>query len=126
MRVKTNLLDFILGVCIVQKYKNKIWHPVIYYSKKLIPPKLNYNIYNKELLAIVTVLKEQRAFLQKIIKLFIIKTDYKNLTEFLTIKKLNYRQVRWAEILIEYYFKIKHVKGIDNIKVDILSRKAEL
>ena len=29
-------------------------------------------------------------------------------------------------MLAEYYFKIKHVKGIDNIKVDILNRKAEL
>ena len=47
----------------VQKYKDKIWHPVAYYSKKLIPLELNYDIYNKELLAIVTVLKKQRAFL---------------------------------------------------------------
>ena len=29
-------------------------------------------------------------------------------------------------MLVEYYFKIKHVKGIDNIKVNTLSRKAEL
>ena len=29
-------------------------------------------------------------------------------------------------MLIEYYFKIEYVKGIDNIKVDILSKKAEL
>ena len=29
-------------------------------------------------------------------------------------------------MLVEYYFKIKHVKGIDNIKVDTLSKKAEL
>ena len=28
-------------------------------------------------------------------------------------------------MLIEYYFKIKHIKGIDNIRVDILSRKTE-
>ena len=59
------------------------------YSKKLIPLELNYDIYNKELLAIVTVLKEWRAFLQGITELFIIKTDYKNLTGFLTTKKLN-------------------------------------
>ena len=52
--------------------------------------------------------------------------DYKNLTGFLTIKKLNYRQVRWVEILIKYYFKIEYVKGTDNIKVDTLSKKAEL
>ena len=36
---------------------------VVYYSKKLTPLKLNYNIYNKELLAIITVLKEWKAFL---------------------------------------------------------------
>ena len=110
----------------VQKYKDKIQHPVVYYSRKLTPLELNYNIYNKELLAIVAVLKEQRVFLQKITELFIIKTDYKNLTGFLTIKKLNQRQVRWVKILMEYYFKIKHVKGTDNIKADTLSRKAEL
>ena len=51
--------------------------------------KLNYNIYNKELLGIVIVLKEWRAFLQKIIELFVVKIDYKNLTGFLTIKELN-------------------------------------
>jgi hypothetical protein len=65
-------------------------------------------------------------FLQGTIKLFIIKTDYKNLTGFLTTKELNQRQVRWAEILAKYYFKIKHIKGTDNIRADILSKKAEL
>ena len=58
-----DLLDFILKVYIIQKHKDKIQYPVIYYSKKLTPLKLNYNIYDKELLAIITVLKEQRAFL---------------------------------------------------------------
>jgi len=29
-------------------------------------------------------------------------------------------------MLIEYYFKIKYIKGTNNIKVDIFSRKAEL
>ena len=60
-----------------------------YYSKKLTPLELNYNIYNKELLAIVIVLKKWRVFLQGITELFIIKTDYKNLIEFLTTKELN-------------------------------------
>ena len=58
IKIKINLLDFILGVYIVQKYKDKIWHLVVYYSKKLTLLELNYNIYNKELLAIVTVLKK--------------------------------------------------------------------
>jgi hypothetical protein len=52
--------------------------------------------------------------------------DYKNLTGFLTTKELNQRQIKWVEILTEYYFKIKYIKGTDNARVDILSRKAEL
>ena len=58
-----DLLDFILGAYIVQKYKDKIQYLVAYYSRKLIPPELNYNIYDKELLAIVTALKEWKVFL---------------------------------------------------------------
>src|SRR5277367_3112978 len=110
----------------VQKYNNRVWHLVAYYNKKITPLELNYNIYNKELLVIVTVLKEWRVFLQGIIKLFIIKTDYKNLTGFLTTKELNRRQVRWVEILTEYHFKIEYIKGTDNTKADTLSKKAEL
>ena len=52
--------------------------------------------------------------------------DYKNLIGFLIIKELNYRQVRQAEMLIEYYFKIQYTKGIENIRADALSRKAKL
>ena len=29
-------------------------------------------------------------------------------------------------MLVKYYFKIKHVKGTDNTRADILSRKAKL
>src|SRR6266571_4485400 len=87
---------------------------------------LNYNIYNKELLGIVAALKEWRAFLQGTTKPFIIKTDYKNLTSFLTTKELNRRQVRWAKMLLEYYFEIKHIKGTNNVRADALSWKAEL
>jgi len=64
--------------------------------------------------------------LQSIIELFIVKIDYKNLIGFLIIKELNWQQVRWAEMLVEYYFKIEHIKGIDNARADILSRKVEL
>jgi hypothetical protein len=73
----------------VQKHNNRVWHPVTYYSKKMTPLELNYNIYNKELLTIIIVLKEWRAFLQGTIELFIIKIDYKNLIGFLTTKELN-------------------------------------
>jgi hypothetical protein len=42
----------------VQRYNNGIWYLVTYYSGKMTLLELNYNIYNKKLLAIVAVLKE--------------------------------------------------------------------
>ena len=55
--VKIDILDFILSVYLVQKYLNK-QYLVVYYSCKMTPLELNYNIYNKNLLGIVIVLKE--------------------------------------------------------------------
>jgi hypothetical protein len=58
IKVKIDILDFILRVYIVQRHNNRIWYLVVYYSKKITLLELNYDIYNKELLAIVTVLKK--------------------------------------------------------------------
>ena len=55
--VKTDASDFVLGIYLVQKYLDG-WHLIIYYNCKMTPPELNYNIYNKELLNIITALKE--------------------------------------------------------------------
>ena len=54
------------------------------------------------------------------------KIDYKNLIGFLTTKELNRWQVRWAEMLLKYYFEIEYVKGTDNIRVNVFSWKAKL
>ena len=55
--VEIDALDFVLSVYLVQKYLDR-WHLVIYYSRKITPPELNYDIYNKELLGIVAALKK--------------------------------------------------------------------
>ena len=62
MVIEIDVLDFILGVYLLQKYWN-IQYLVVYYSRKITPLELNYNIYNKKLLGIVIALKEQRVFL---------------------------------------------------------------
>ena len=55
--VKIDILDFILGIYLVQKYPNR-QYLIIYYSRKITPLELNYNIYNKELLNIIAALKK--------------------------------------------------------------------
>ena len=52
-------------------------------------------------------------------------TDHQNLTYFLTTKELNRRQVRWAELISSYNFKIYYHKGSENGRADALSRRAD-
>ncbi|KAH7551268.1 reverse transcriptase [Bipolaris maydis] len=53
-------------------------------------------------------------------------TDHQNLTSFMTTKKLNRRQVRWAETLAQFDFKITHRAGTLNGAADALSRRSDL
>ena len=59
--------------------------------------------------------------MQGITEPFVVKIDYKNLTSFLTTKELNRQQVRWAKMLLKYYFEIKYIKGTNNVKIDVLN-----
>ena len=69
-------------------YNNSKLYPVIYFLAKYSTAKYNYNIYNKELLAIIKVLEEQRLELEGVIYPVEIITDYKNLKTFSTTKRL--------------------------------------
>ena len=48
-------LDFAIEACLIQKHNRKIYI-IIYYSRKISPAELNYNIHDKELFAIVSAL----------------------------------------------------------------------
>jgi len=67
------------------------WHPVAFYSKSLSPVERNYEIHDKEILAIICVLEEWKHFLEGARHLVEIWTDHKNLEYFMTVKKLNRR-----------------------------------
>ena len=54
-----------------------------YYSKKHIPVKSNYKIYNKELLVIIHCLEAWDTELRSIFKGFDIITDHKNIKYFM-------------------------------------------
>lgn len=96
-----------------------------YYSKKLSPAECNYDIHDKELLAIVRCLKEWRSELIGLKKPFQILTDHKNLKYFMASKRLTERQVRWAQLLSQFNFKLKFRAGKHGRRPDALSRRAQ-
>lgn len=69
---------------------------------------MNYATPDKEMLAIVQTLKKFKHFLQGTKFPVIVKSDHRNLRNFMTTKDLNARQARWAEELSAYDFRIEH------------------
>jgi hypothetical protein len=57
MKIETNASDRVVARVMSQQLDEE-WHPVAYYSKTMAAPELNYEIHNKELLAIVKALEE--------------------------------------------------------------------
>jgi hypothetical protein len=55
--LKTDASNFVIRACLNQLGENSKFKLIIYYSRKLSPIELNYNIYNKELLAIIVAFK---------------------------------------------------------------------
>ena len=123
--LETDALDYTIGACISQPDNQGKQHPVTFYLKKLSPAELNYNIHNKELLAVVEAFNQWKHYLTGAKHQITVYSDYKNLTAFTTTKQLNQRQVYQAETLAIYNFKILYYKGIENSVTDTLLRRAD-
>jgi hypothetical protein len=96
--------------------------PVAYFSCTFSPTEANYDIYEKEFLAVIKAIEHWRAHLIWTKQPFIIKTDHKNLTYWKEPKKLTGQTARWHEKMQDYNFKIVHIPGKRNGPADALSR----
>ena len=99
----------------------RVIRPVAFYSRKLAKAKKNYEIYNKEMLAIVASLTEWRVYLERAQPPTEVYTGHLNLAYFMTTKALNLQQAKWLEKLGGYDFRIVYKPGHTNSKADLLS-----
>jgi hypothetical protein len=89
------------------------------------PAERNYQIYDKEMLAIMDALAEWRPYLLPLEDAFKIWTDHVNLQYYRSPQKLTRRQARWTSKLQEYNYVLKHVPRKTNGKADLLSRRPD-
>jgi len=85
----------------------------------------NYEIHNKEILAIIHALEEWRYFLEGTTHPVEIWTNHKNLEYFMTAKKLNHRQACWSLHLARFDFLLHRYPGCTMGKPGALSRRAD-
>jgi hypothetical protein len=87
--VEADASDFVIGAVRLQK-EDRV-QPVALYSRKLTAIELDYDIYDTEMLAIVSSFKEWRRYLEGAEQSIVVFSDYKNLEYFTTTKVLNHR-----------------------------------
>ncbi|KAI3371471.1 hypothetical protein L3Q82_023568 [Scortum barcoo] len=100
-------------------------HPCAFLSRKLSAAERNYDVGNKELLAVKVALEEWRHWLEGAEQPFIVWTDHKNLEYLKSAKRLNSRQARWALFFSRFRFTLSYRPGSQNAKPDVLSRLYE-
>jgi len=120
--IDTDASDFAIGAVLSQKFEDVKIHLCPFLSRKLSPAEFNYDIFDKEMLAIVYALQNWRHYVLGTEHKTTIFSDHQNLEYFTKKVKLNRRQPRWAEILLEFDFVIIYRKGSLNQKADILFR----
>ncbi|KAH9269394.1 hypothetical protein BASA83_008624 [Batrachochytrium salamandrivorans] len=102
--LETDASDFAISGVLHQHDQSNTLRPVAFYSRQMNNAERNYDIYDKELLAVVESFKHWRHFLQGGLHPVTVLCDHKNLEYFMSTKKLTRRQARWSLELSEYTF----------------------
>src|SRR5258707_671825 len=117
--------NFATGAVLSQQQEDGLFHLVGFMSKSFSDMEHNYQIHDKEMLAIMCALEEWRHFLEGSDQKFKIHTDHKNLSYFREAHKLNRRQARWSLYLSRFDFVLTHKPRRQMGRPDALSRQVD-
>jgi len=124
-RIEPDASGWSTGGALMQRDDDGFWHPCAYHSEKHAPAECNYDIHDKEMLAIIKCLKRWKPELLTLAKPFVILTDHKNLEPFMSKRALTERQVRWSQILSKFNLRLEFRPGSQATIPDALSRREQ-
>ena len=124
--LETDASDYAVGAVVSQRDPGSgRLHPITFHSRKFNSAELNYEIYDKEMLAIVETMDRYRHYFEGLGQTTTIFSDHRNLLWFTETKVYNRRQARWAEKLSRFNFTIVFRPGKQGGKPDALSRRPD-
>jgi hypothetical protein len=123
--LELDLFDYVSIEVLSQKENDDLIRSVTYFSKTLSSAECNYEIYDKKLLAIIRCFEQWRVELQSIESFTNVLIDHKSLKYFMITKKLNKRQAKWVEFLIEFDFKIAYQSEKKNDKANSFIKRSK-
>ncbi len=93
--IMTDASDYAIGGILSQLTSDDSgwWHPVAFFSRKMIPVETRYKTHNGKLLALVEAFKTWKHYLEVCKHEVLVLTDHINLQYFMDTKSLSFRQV---------------------------------
>jgi len=124
LMIETDASAFAAAAILSLQGEDDHWHPVAYWSRKLVPAETRYKVHDQELLAIIESFRQWRHYLDGSTHAIRVVTDHNNLVGFMTTPKLNGRQARWLMELAEFDFHVVYRQGKKN-PADAPSRRPD-
>ncbi|KAJ1038464.1 hypothetical protein NDA10_004399 [Ustilago hordei] len=124
-RLETDASDFAIAGVLKQEHEGR-WHPVAFYSRKMSSAEKNYEIHDKELLAVVACLTQWRHMLAGLPNQLVILTDHEALKYFKSQRHITGRQARWAILLADFDFILQYRPGDKGGEPDALTRRTDM
>jgi len=109
------------GALLTQMDGNGDGHPCTFILKTFSPAEQNYEIYDRELLALVHALTKWCHYIHGSLHTITVLSDHKNLTYWRSPQKLNRQQACWHLFISEFDLKLVHVPGSKMYQSDALS-----
>ena len=76
--IETDASKFAIGCILSQEWEKRL-HPVAFHSRKMTPAEMNYDVHDKELLALVVAFQEWRNYCHGAKHTVMVLTDHQNL-----------------------------------------------
>ena len=124
--METNASDYALTTILSMYNADGELHPIAFHSCTFSGAELNYDVHDKELLAIYEAFRCWRHYLDGPASPVDVITDHKNLEYFATTKLLTQRQAQWSEYLSQFNMIIRFRAGKLGTKWDALTRRWDI
>src|SRR5882724_8197643 len=124
--LETDSSDYAISGILSQPQPDGSLRPVAFHSRTMQPAERNYDIYDKELLAVVDCFRSWRSYLEGAAQTTVVLSDHRTLEYFATSKQLSRRQARWSELLSGFDYVIRYRPAKLAGKPDALMRRRDV
>lgn len=112
--------DYEAGAVLLQESAQKLITLFIYFSQKFDQHQCNYCTCD---IVLILALQYFDFYLSAVVFSFEVFIDHNPLVFLNKMRDRNQRLLRWSLMLKEYNLKVSHIRGMDNVIADALSRK---